>query len=260
MAAPAENGDTRPMLFRPLPARRTAYVTTAFFALACAGPAGAADAAIAPLGAVGSTPPAPWRVVGLPQQTKPFTKFSVVDIDGKRALKIEADESYGNLVHPLQANAPAHLAWHWRIEKPLGAADLRQRSGDDTAVKVCVFYDLPIESVPFTDRQLLRVARGKTTDLVPTATVCYVWDPVLAAGTSLDNAFTRRVRYLVLQSGSDRLDRWVAERRDLGADFLRLFSDESKTVPAIVGVAVGADADNTKARTVSYVAGVVLEP
>ena len=215
---------------------------------------------LAPFGAAGSPPQAPWHVVGLPQQTKPFTRFSVVDIDGKRAVKIEADESYGNLVHPLKANAPAHLAWQWRVEQPIEASDLRQKSGDDNAVKVCVFFDLPIESISFTDRQLLRLARGKTSELVPAATVCYVWDAQLAAGTTLDNAFTRRQRYMVLESGADKLGRWVAERRDVGADFTKLFGDESPTVPAILGVAVGADADNTKSHSVSYVSGVVLEP
>jgi hypothetical protein len=153
-----------------------------------------------------------------------------------------------------------HLAWQWRVEKPLATSDLRSRSGDDTAIKVCVFFDMPIDNMSFTDRQLLRLARSKTSDFQPTATICYVWDAQLPAGTTLDNAFTRRVRYMVLESGKDRLDRWVAEKRDVGADFLKLFGDESKTVPPVLGVSVGADSDNTKGHTVSYVSGLVLEP
>ena len=216
---------------------------------------------LAPVAGAGATPPSPWHVVGLPQQTKPFTRFSVVDIDGKRAVKIEADLSYGNLVHPLKdVAAPAQLSWQWRIEKPIETADLHEKRGDDTAVKVCVFFDMPMDNVPFTDRQLLRVARGKTTELVPTATVCYVWDAKLAAGTTLDNAFTRRLRYIVLESGTDRLNKWVPEKREVGADFLKLFSDEIRTVPAILGVAVGADSDNTQSKSVSYVTGISLEP
>jgi len=242
------------MLCRP-------FVSACAFFLAAAGNALAADATLAPFGAVGATPTAPWHVVGLPQQTKPFTRFSIVDIDGKRAIKIEAEESYGNLVHPVQVTVPAHLAWQWRIEKHLENADLRQRAGDDTAVKVCVSFDLPIDAIPFTDRQILRLARGKTTEPVPAASVCYVWDAKLAAGTSLDNAFTRRIRYIVLQSGNDRLDKWVSERRDVGADFMRLFKDESpNSVPPIIGIAIGADSDNTKARSVAYVSSIVLEP
>jgi hypothetical protein len=36
-----------------------------------------AEATLAPFGAVGAAPAAPGGVVGLPQQTKPFTRFSV---------------------------------------------------------------------------------------------------------------------------------------------------------------------------------------
>ncbi len=229
--------------------------------LALCAPA-AAQSTLTPFGNAGGPPQAPWKVVGLPQQTKPFTKFSVVDIDGKRAVRIEADESYGNLVHPVKSMAPpAHLAWSWRIEKPLEDANLREKGGDDTSVKVCVFFDMAMDNVPFADRQLLRFARSKTSDPVPTATICYVWDKKLPAGTALDNAFTRRMRYIVVDSGNDRLDKWVAEKRDLAADFTRLFSDENgQVVPPIVGVAVGADADNTKAHSISYVSGLVLSP
>jgi DUF3047 family protein len=213
---------------------------------------------------VGSPPPAPWRVVGLPGQnpeTKPFTRFSVVDVDGQRAFKIEADESYGNLYHELKTvPANASLSWKWRIEKPLLNADLHEKQGDDTTVKVCAFFDEPIEKASFVERQAIRINRGRTTDPIPVATVCYVWDAKLAQGTTLDNAFTRRVRYMVLESGTGRLNQWVPERRDLGADFLKLFGDEMDTVPAITGIAVGADADNTKGHSISYVGNVVLEP
>jgi hypothetical protein len=226
-----------------------------------AGGAAAADNALSAFGAAGSAPQAPWHVEGLPQQgTKPLTRFSVVDIDGKRAVKLEADESYANLVHPLTASTSMHLTWQWRLDKPLDTSDLRSRGGDDTAVRVCVFFDMPIENISFTDRQLLRLARSKTTDFQPTATICYVWDTRLPVGTTLDNAFTRRVRYMVLESGNDRLGRWVGQKRDIGADFLRLFGDESKTVPPVLGVSIGADSDNTKGHTVSYVSDLVLEP
>jgi len=222
----------------------------------------AADApSLEAFGAAGGEPAAPWRVVGLPQQTKPFTRFSVVDIDGKRALKVQSELSYGNLVHPLQwSTTSAQLAWQWRIDEPIKGADLRTKAGDDTALKVCVFFDLPMDKVPFGDRQLLRYARSKTTDPVPTATVCYVWDQGLPAGTTLDNAFTRRMRYVVVRSGPQQLHQWVSEKRDVAADFLKLFADEAQSVPPIIGIAVGADSDNTRSKSLGYVSGLDLEP
>ena len=216
---------------------------------------------LAPLTGAGAVPPEPWHVAGLPQQSKPYTRFSVIDLGGRRALKIEADQSYGNLVHALTpVLPPLQLAWQWRVERPLEQTDLRQKSGDDTEVKVCVFFDEPMEQLSFGDRQLLRIARSRSVEPVPTATVCYVWDSHLPTGTVLDSPFTRRLRYIVLQSGTSRLDQWVAERRDLGADYLKVFGSESASVPPVIGVAVGADADNTKSHSIAYVSELVLTP
>ena len=57
---------------------------------------------------------------------------------------------------------------------------------------------------------------------VPAATVCYVWDAKIAAGTSLDNAFTRRMRYLVVRSGDNALSDWQSERRDIANQVVSL--------------------------------------
>jgi len=52
----------------------------------------------------------------------------------------------------------------------------------------------------------------------------------------------------------------VQERRDVAADFMQLFGAESPQVPPIVGVAIGADTDNTHGHSLGHVAGLVLEP
>ncbi|WP_395699880.1 DUF3047 domain-containing protein [Aquabacterium sp.] len=217
---------------------------------------------LAPLAAVaGDTPPAPWHVAGLPQQTKPFTRFSVVSLDGQRVLKVEADSSYGNLVHPLHEDtgAPHRLSWRWRVDEPNPQSDLTRRAGDDSPVKVCALYDLPLQLVPFVERQVLRVARMRSGEVLPAASVCYVWDAHLAAGAVLDNAFTRRIRFIVLQGPNAPLHQWQHEQRNIDADFLRLFGDETHTVPPLLGIAVGADADNTRTHSVAHVADVMLD-
>ena len=212
-------------------------------------PAGAAE-----------VPPAPWQAVGLPNQSKPFTRFSVVNLDGQRVLRVEAQASYGNLVHPLTDNPAAHrLSWRWRLDEPNAAADLRRKDGDDSPIKVCALFDLAASAVPFVERQLLRVARLRAGDNLPGASVCYVWDAHLAPGTVLDNAFTRRIRFIVLRGPETPLHGWVSEQRDVWADFKRLFGDEADAVPPLVGVAIGADADNTQSHSLAHVATITLD-
>jgi hypothetical protein len=228
--------------------------------LSLAAAASAEGPLLQPFGA-GPVPAQPWHVAGLPQQRKPYTRFEVVELDGRRALRVETDDAYGNLVHPVQLEEPhAHLVWRWRIDQFVEAADLRTRAGDDTTLKVCVMFDEPMTNVPFVERQVLRLARLRSAEWLPSATVCYVWDNRLPVGTVLPNAYTRRLRYLVLESGKEPLASWRSERRDVVADVMRLFADELREAPAIVGVGIGADADNTHGHGIAHVADLVLEP
>ncbi len=120
---------------------------------------------------------------------------------------------------------------------------------------------MPLDRVPFLERKLLQVARANTGRDLPAATMCYVWDASLPVGTVLDNAYSRRVRYLVLRGRADAAAGWVAEQRDIGADFVRLFGDEAQgRVPPLQAVAIGADADNTGERSIAHVADVELSP
>jgi len=191
----------------------------------------------------------------------PRTEFSVATIDGQPALRIDARASYGNLVHPLTLPAdagPLQLAWRWRVERFADGSDLASKAGDDTALKVCALFDMPLARVPFFERLLLRFARSRSGENLPAATVCYVWDRLLPAGSELRNAYSRRVRYVVLQGPTTPLGAWRSERRDLAADFLRVFSDEAREVPPLIAIAIGADADNTKSESRAYLSDLNL--
>lgn len=222
-------------------------------------PPGSGASGLAPLtgAGAGAEPPLPWRVVGLPQQTLPLTRFAVVDLDGRRALRVESIGAYGNLVHPVDGGVGT-LSWQWRVDRSVVGADLRLKSGDDTALKVCAMFDLPLDALPFWERQKLRLARSLSGEALPAATLCYVWDPSLPAGTLLPNAYTARLRWLVLQGQGRALGAWQAERRDLQADFRRAFGDEAKTLPPLTAIVVGADADNTGGRSLGFVADLAL--
>lgn len=207
-----------------------------------------------------------WEFSGLPDQKLPRTRYESVLLDGQRVLRVEAQGGYGHLVHDLPSSAaPAsgQLVWRWRLDRANPRADLRQKSGDDVALKVCASFDLPLAQVPFVERQVLRLARSRTGQALPAATVCYVWDPSLPAGTVLDNAYSRRLRMVVVRGQGDALGAWVDERRDVAADLRRLFGDElggaGAVLPPLTAIAVSADADNTSADSLGHVASVALQ-
>jgi hypothetical protein len=195
-----------------------------------------------------------WRVAALPQQKAPVTRYSVETVADRVALRIDAKASYGNLVHEMNsATAPRTLQWAWRVQQGNPAVDLATKSGDDQPAKVCLSFDLPLSRVPFVERQLLRMARSRSGENLPAATLCWVWAGAEAVGDVLPNAYTKRVRYVVLRNAADGLGQWHFETRDVAADWKRAFGEESPAMPPVSAVIVAGDADNTGGHSVAHV-------
>jgi len=204
--------------------------------------------------------PSPWRIVGLPNG-KTLTRLEVVSLNGERVLRLASDKSYGNALHELASVMPgpgSTLRWRWRLEQPLTAADLKRKEGDDTAVKVCLLFDMPLEKLGLVERNILRLARTMSSEKLPAATLCYVWDHLLPVDSEFPNAFTQRLRFIVLNSGEKQLGQWITHERDIAADFQRAFGHETDVMPPLIGVAVGADSDNTHSTSLAYLGDLTL--
>jgi hypothetical protein len=227
--------------------------------VACAAAVGAGASVLTdPVAALG-TPQAPWRVVGLPRQSKPFTRYTVIERDGQRLLEIDAQASYGTLVHELADGVGARqLSWSWRIERDNPATDLHAKDGDDHAAVVCALYDLPLAALPFVERQMLRLARMFSGQTLPAASLCYVWDARQPRHAVLISPFTRRVRLIVLRGSGEPLQAWQHEERDLPSDFQRLFGEESAALPPLRAVVIAADADNTGGHSIAHLKALTL--
>ena len=208
-----------------------------------------------------SQPGEPWRVVGVGKDSIAATRFDLVALDGAPVLRLRTERSYANLVHDLPAlrlSPTAVLRWRWRLDQGLPLADLRRKSGDDSPLKVCALFDLPASQLSWGERSLLLLARSLSKETLPGATLCYIWDTQLPEGTVLANAYSQRVRYLVLNGANAPLKQWASHERRLSADFLQAFGHESRSVPPLVAVLVGADADNTGGSSLAYASDLVL--
>lgn len=208
-------------------------------------------------------PPPPWRVVSLPKQRPPLTRFEVVPRPAGPALRVEADASYGNLVLDLTGAPPPaglQLRWQWMLERGLARSDLSRKDGDDVPLKVCALFDLPLDGLPLGERLRLQAARALSGEHLPAATLCYVWDRLLPVGTQLPNVFSARVRYHVVSSGPARPGQWLRVERPLAEDFLQAFGTEARALPPLLAIAVGADADNTGGSSLGWVGDIRLGP
>ncbi|HYS14344.1 MAG TPA: DUF3047 domain-containing protein [Burkholderiaceae bacterium] len=224
------------------------------------GAATAAPVVLAPFsGAPPGAPPAPWRLVTLPKIAR-HTSFSIVDRDGSRVLQVEANGSYANLLHRVDADLAAAptLSWRWRVDVLSAQTDITRKEGDDLPARLCVLFDLPLSRLKAMDRMAVIMGRALFDPDLPAATICYVWDAHVSPGTWLVNAYTARVMMAVLRRGP--ATDWEDERRDLRSDFARAFPAEAASGPAphIAAIAISADGDNTGARSLAFIGDIVI--
>jgi hypothetical protein len=210
--------------------------------------------------ATGTQPPAPWHFVGLPERyARPATQFDIAEIDSSKVLRISADKAYGNIVHdwtgPLES-----IKFRWRLDTPLPHANLQSRKTEDSALKVCLSFDLPVEQIPAAERATFKLAQFFSRDKLPTATLCYVWAHAEAIGSEFASPYTGRVRYIVVNSSENPLKTWQEHQRDVKADYLKSFGAQAHTKPAVTAIIVGADSDNTQGSSLGYVADIVVQP
>lgn len=233
--------------------------TLTLWVLAANGVAGAASGAELSFKSVGDG----WRLATFPKQRMPLTNYSDDVQAGRVALRLEARQSYSPLVKRFEPPlALARVAWSWRVAQQGADIDLRTKAGDDTPAKVCVSLAWPDAWVPFVERQLLRLARVRSGDALPGATLCWVWAGGEAIGSVVDNAYTRRVRSIVLRGKSEVGDDWFDEERDVLQDLRQTFGDEwpaDAPAPKITAILVAADADNTQSQSIAWLADLRFE-
>ena len=196
-----------------------------------------------------ATLPSHYRVLALPK-TKP-NQFSLVEDLGATVLKVDSDDSAGTVALPfnVQPTDTPHLTWRWKINRVVESADSTKKSGDDYAARVYVFFDVPLETLSFTERTKIRLARLLASSDVPTAALCYVWDNKTPVGVRHWSPYTNRVKILTLQSGNTHANEWIQEKHDVAADFRASFGTAA---PRIIGVAVGNDTDQTGERVTTW--------
>jgi hypothetical protein len=137
----------------------------------------------------------------------------------------------------VRLDATPVLEWEWKV-LVLPPGDARRRETSDQAAQVYVVWPRPPEAL-----------RSRL--------IGYVWDTTAPAGSEFQSRKTGTVTYVVVRSGTADVGRWLTERRDVRADFRRLFGEE----PAAPGaLALSVDANDTHAEAESLVGRIVFRP
>lgn len=200
--------------------------------------------------------PAGYRTYAFAGQER-HTEYALVEDQGTTVLRARAEDSTAGILRDLRVDPAVRplLAWRWKVTRLPEKGDLRTKAGDDYGARLYVTFDLPLAELSFGDALGVRFARLVYGRDVPAAALCYVWATRAAVGTFAPNAYTDRVRMIVVESGVARLGQWLTYERDVAADYRRAFG---AAPPAVNGVVASTDTDNTDETAEAFYGDVVF--
>jgi hypothetical protein len=230
-------------------ARSSAALLAASLLLAgCASIQAPADVAQSPWAAQsGATAPADqaWLHKTFPGKTP--TLFSYARIQGRDAVAVRADGSASMLRQTVRIEPwdQGRVRFSWKVPGLMEQADLALRDKDDAPVRVVLAFEGDRSLFSARDAALSELSRALTGEEMPYATLMYVWCNKREPGTVVRNPRTDRVRKLVVESGTRRLNEWLEYERDIRADYERVFGEKPG---ALVGIGIMTDSDNTRSE------------
>jgi hypothetical protein len=140
------------------------------------------------------------------------------------------------------------VQWRWKVENLLTRSDVTRKSGDDYPARLYITFEYDPTKVSLGRKLKYQAGRALFGD-IPIAALNYIWDTNTPVGTVVDNAYTDFAKMIVVESGAGRVGVWVEESRNVYQDYQQAFGEDP---PAINGVAIMTDTDNTKERAVAY--------
>jgi hypothetical protein len=163
----------------------------------------------------------------------PKHDFTIVENDGRRVIRLKSRNDSSTITRELTGkwrlkDTPI-LEWRWKVVALPKGADSRSKHTDDQAAQLYVVW-------PRFPKELRSRLIG------------YVWDTQAPAGLVVKSEKTSMVTYVVVRSGSVELGRWLTERRDVVADFKKIYGEEPDN-PEAVSIAIDSDDTNSAAES-----------
>ncbi|MEK6709260.1 MAG: DUF3047 domain-containing protein [Nitrospinota bacterium] len=154
--------------------------------------------------------------------------------NGENVLRLRSDKTAVSIYREAKLDLNRHpiLSWKWKVTQIPPEGDARVQNRDDQAAGLYVIFP---RFPTFVNSQLIG----------------YIWDSNVPAGTVLQSKKNALVHYIVVRSGSQDLNQWITEERNVLEDYRRVFGQNP---PDVGGISVMIDTDDTRAAAESYFA------
>jgi hypothetical protein len=190
-----------------------------------------------------------WKPLTFKKIPKP-TAYELVSDGTVVVVKARSEAAASGLTKEVKIDPALFpvVQWRWKVENVLVHSDVTRKSGDDYPARLYITFEYDPEKVSLGRRLKYKAGRALFGD-IPIAALNYIWDTKTPVGTVVDNAYTDFAKMIVVESGAAKVGEWVEESRNVYQDYKRAFGEDP---PAINGIAIMTDTDNTKERAVAY--------
>lgn len=187
-----------------------------------------------------------WELRRLPG--KHWAPFTPVELDGQLGLQVQASSSLSLMRKRVEPplTAPMEVSFSWWAESVIDDADLSDSGASDAPVQLLLAFDGDRSRLSARNAMMSELLLLVTGEELPYASLVYVWATEHPVGSIIRDPRSDRIRYLVVEQGSQNLRRWVHHRRDVHADFRLVFGEEPGP---LAGLAIMTDTDNTRTQT-----------
>jgi hypothetical protein len=190
-----------------------------------------------------------WKALRFKKIQK-YTMYELVEDGGAVVVKATSEAAASGLTKEVKIDPSVFpiVQWRWKVENLLTRSDVTRKSGDDYPARLYITFEYDPDKVSLGRKLKYKAGRALFGD-IPIAAINYIWDTKTPVGTVVDNAYTDFAKMIVVESGGGKVGAWVEESRDVHRDYQQAFGEDP---PAINGVAIMTDTDNTKERAVAY--------
>jgi len=108
-----------------------------------------------------------------------------------------------------------YLTWRWKATRLPKGGDIRKRETDDQAGQIYVLFP-------------------RFPAMINTRSMGYIWDALTPVGTAGTSTAYSKMKYVVLQSGTEKLGQWTRETRNVYEDYKKYFQEDPPTVGGLL--------------------------
>jgi hypothetical protein len=201
--------------------------------------------------------PEGWRL-HVTRPDRPVTGYGLARIDDRTALHARSRNATSGVRCDVDIDLAERpwLRWEWRVDRISAAATVADDDQDDCPARLVLGFAGDPARLPLRDRLFADQVELFTGEPLPFATLCYVWDGQAAPESVLPYARSSRIRYLVAESGNAGLGHWHAYRRNIVADYQRVYGEAPGR---LIGVGLLTDSDDLKGSAEAWYGDLHIE-